>query len=96
MFKDFQRGGDFLESQARPEFQVDHGALVGGEFAERGGEFGAKGGFVRIICRGKDRELFCAGCSWCLARSTAAAHQINGGVVREAEEKGALVAGIGE
>ena len=53
---DVQDGGNLLEGKVLPEFEVNHSPLLGGQFRQGLGEPGAKGGFVGIGHRGKERE----------------------------------------
>lgn len=75
---------------------MNDGALISREFAESGGEFGAEGGFVGVVGRGEGGELFRAELLVVFGARAAAAHQVNRGIVGEAQEKGAFVAGVGE
>ena len=72
---------------------MNHGALVGWEFAKGGGEFGAKGSFVGIARRGERGEMLHAKLLVMFGACAASPHQVNGGVMREPKEESAFVAG---
>jgi hypothetical protein len=75
---------------------VDHGALFGGQFTQRPGERMAEGLFIRIGGWGKGGKRLHAERFMALLPRGAAAHQVNGGIVGEAEEITALGADFAE
>ena len=94
--RDVQRLGDLLKGQSLPKFQMHHRALVCRQFRQRFGQRGAEGLFVRIAGRGERRNAFGGELVAGFVTRAAPPDQINRRVVRQPDEKRALVAHTGQ
>jgi hypothetical protein len=71
---------------------MNHRTLVGREFAERSRKFSPKGGFVGIGSSGKRGNDFFPKLLVVPGARAATAHQVNGRIVRQPNQEGALIA----
>ena len=90
--RNLQGGGDLLKRQARPQLQVRHGALLGRQFGQRGGQFLAKRGLIRIARRREGRNHLPGKILPRPLAGAPAAQPVNCGIVGQPEEKSPLLA----